>query len=135
MQQTLIQALMSTWTARDNCRKSGNAEWLAKHSATLRQLESLLPSGSGIDGGTTVVEYQPSRVRLACAFHHMTDHGYYDGWTNHQITVRPSWTGIDVHVSGRDRDSILDSLHDTYHATLTALVECADGQYHFVKNE
>jgi hypothetical protein len=132
MMQTLIQAIMSTYEARENCVKSGNQEWLARHAKRLRSLISLLPSGAGIDNGTKVIDIHPNRVKLECDFHHMTDHGVYDGWTTHTIRILPDWCGISIKISGRNRNDIKDYLHDVYYSALTAPVEyVAEDRYRF----
>lgn len=85
------------------------------------QLEGLLkqhmPSGSGFDSGTKL-DYSKSnteRLVFTTEFHHMNDAGYYDGWTTHTVTVRPSFTGLDVVVSGRDRNQIKDFIADVFY--------------------
>ena len=90
--------------------------------AKIRQLESYLPSGSGIDNGTTVIECTPTKVVLECGFHHMDEHGYYNGWTHHRITVTPTFAGIVVKVSGSNRNWIKEYLADTYATCLES--EC-----------
>lgn len=76
------------------------------------------PSGSGIDCGTTLCEDKctPTRLVLACSFHHMNDVGMYSGWTEHTITITPTFDGIDVRIGGRDRNGIKEYLHDVYSA-------------------
>jgi len=134
--QTLIQAIMSTYEARENNVKSGNQEWLAIHSQQLGSLFSLLPSGSGIDSGTTVKAVSADRLLLACSYHHMNDVGYYDGWTEHIIRVTPDWRGIKITISGPNRNEIKDYLYDVYHAALTAPVEYVEGdRYRFVQDD
>lgn len=80
-------------------------------------MEAALPSGSGIDRGTIIdrERSRPDRIVLVCSFHHMNEHGYYDGWTDHEVIVRPSlaW-GFTLRVTGRDRNGIKDYLHDVY---------------------
>lgn len=116
--KTLISQLVSAhaWSItvtpayRDEC------------SAKIRRLESMLPSGSGIDNGTTVIECTPTKVVMECGFHHMDEHGYYNGWTHHRITVTPTFAGIVVKVSGRDRNGIKEYLADTYATCLESEV-------------
>lgn len=118
MKRTLIQELVAAhaWSRtvtpayRDEC------------DARITRLEKMLPSGSGIDSGTQVIECTPTKVVLECGFHHMNDAGMYDGWTKHRITVRPAFQGIDVTVSGRDRNGIKDYLCDTYRTVLESEV-------------
>jgi hypothetical protein len=120
----VAQKIASTLAALQNCRDNGNSEWLARHAETLATIErNKLPSGSGVDSGTTVdVEgCTPDRLRFLVSFHHMNDCGMYDGWTEHVVTVRASLVhGLDIRVSGRDRDGIKDYLADVFQTALTA---------------
>jgi hypothetical protein len=120
----VAQKIASTLAAIQNCRDSGNSEWLARHAETLATIErNELPSGSGIDSGTRVdVERStPEKLVFLASFHHMNDCGMYDGWTEHRVTVRPSLVyGLDIRVSGRDRNGIKDYLADVFQTALTA---------------
>lgn len=75
------------------------------------------PSGSGIDCGTTLAEQvcSATRIELYCEFHHMDQHGYYDGWTRHPITITPAFDGISMKVGGRDRNGIKEYLAEVYY--------------------
>jgi len=105
----------------------------------LQQLYTLLPSGSGIDNGTRVTDVSAARVKLECSYHHMNDTGHYDGWTEHVIRVTPTFAGIDVKVSGPDRNGVRDYLGDVYHHALThPVIPVVDGQdvsYRFTADE
>lgn len=71
------------------------------HLADLEALERELPSGSGIDNGTKIdIENSEEDVKLVidCGYHHMDENGYYDGWCDYTITVRPTFSGIWVDV-------------------------------------
>lgn len=83
------------------------------------------PSGSGIDMGTAVSEKSTQDcIVLSTHFHHMDEHGGYDGWTDHMVRCKASMlSGIDVTVSGRDRNQIKDLLHDTYYQWLQSEME------------
>lgn len=76
------------------------------------------PSGSGIDRGTGIrIESSgPNKLVLTCSFHHMDEHGYYDGWTEHKIVVTPTMIcgPLDVKVTGKDRNQIKDHLAEVY---------------------
>lgn len=121
MGKPLYRELASTLQAIGNCRKAGNHEWLEKHETRLKQLCDLLPSGCGIDEGTYLERdaCKPDRLVFSLGFHHMNDAGFYDGWTEHVLTVRPSFDGIDIAISGRNRNDIKGYLHETYHHALT----------------
>lgn len=139
----LYLTLAECTAARNRCAKNGNqfGWWVEKWNSQIRSLVSLLPSGSGIDAGTTVADITDDRIVMHCSFHHMNDQGVYDGWTEHTIRVTPGWGGITVKVSGSNRNEILDHLHEVYHTALTTHVvweeHGADGEgsYDFVREE
>lgn len=127
----LVQHIANLLAAIDNCDASGNHEWKAKHSARLQTLMAdFMPSGSGIDNGTHLFDdSKPERLRFRVSFHHMNDAGMYDGWTDHTLTVTPSFVhGMEIKINGRDRNEIKDYLADVYRNALAAvLVETVDG--------
>lgn len=125
MKRPLYRAIATTLQAMENCCKAGNAEWLDKHGETLKALTAQLPSGSGIDNGTKLLadECKPGKLVFAFGFHHMNENGMYDGWTEHELHVTPSFDGIDLRITGLDRNDIKDYLYDVYHHALTAEVE------------
>ena len=62
-------------------------------------------------------------------FHHMDDNGYYDGWTEHVVTVKPSLCfDIEISVSGRNRNGIKEYILDTFHHLLIILVDEYTGE-------
>ena len=74
-----------------------------------------LPRGSGIDAGTTIVSVTDKQIVLTAGYHHMNEGGYYDGWTEHTIRVRPSlMLGMIVTVGGPNRNQIKDYLQELY---------------------
>lgn len=82
------------------------------------------PSGSGIDNGIALLENSSSnKLMFSADFHHMNGHGVYDGWTEHEVVVKPCFIGIDIRVSGRDRNQIKDHIHQTFHHWLTSEAE------------
>src|SRR5690242_28193 len=99
MQRTLVAAIASAAQARHNCLASNNSEWLDHWTGQLEQYaRNELPSGSGIDSGTKI-DLDASNdkiVVLTLGYHHMDENGYYDGWTDHTIRVRPAFNGIDL---------------------------------------
>lgn len=93
-----FQVIANKLQAIQNCVKSNNKEWHEKHTENLETIIKNGPSGSGIDCGTKL-DFEKShseKLVFDVAFHHMDEHGYYDGWTNHKITVKPtSWVYLD----------------------------------------
>jgi len=129
MQNTIISTLSTAIAARKNCAGSNNGtfnsdgkqEWFEKWTERIKELVDMLPSGSGIDNGTEIDlnASHADKIVLYTAFHHMNDGGYYDGWTEHTITVTPAFSGISLRISGRDRNQIKDYLYETYDYALT----------------
>jgi hypothetical protein len=107
--------------ARANCITSGNKEWQAKHEETIENIiKEQLPSGGGFDNGTQIDLNRSNGERLVftTAYHHMNDGGYYDGWTEHAITVTPNFSNIRIKVSGRNRNDIKDYIAEMFHNAL-----------------
>lgn len=45
----------------------------------------------------------------------MNENGFYDGWTEHTITVRADLAhGFKISISGRNRNEIKDYLHEVF---------------------
>ena len=107
---------------------AGNAEDLFKENAlyALAYLEeTFLPSGSGFDNGTHIITQDvkkgDEKIRIQANFHHMNGDGYYTGWTEHFVTVKPSLDGfLNISVSGRNKDGIKEYILDTFHTVLNA---------------
>lgn len=108
---------------------SDNKEWRQKAHDCLDSLEDFLPSGSGVDSGTKIDRERSnvSRLVLTTAFHHMNENGYYDGWTDHTVTIVAELDGYDIRISGRDRNDIKDYLADLFRNALdTEIVSTHD---------
>lgn len=115
----------------------GNNEWLDRHETTLDQIEEMLPSGSGIDCGTKIDRDKTtgSKIVLTMSYHHMNDNGFYVGWTDHTITITPSFDGIDVAIGGRNRNNIKDYLHEVYYHALSDLISYDEKESHWYSLE
>jgi len=92
-------------------------------SANIRALVNAhMPSGSGVDNGTSIdlEKSTTSKLVFHTSFHHMNERGFYDGWTDHTITVRPSLEfGLILKVSGSNRNDINSYLGDLFYECLT----------------
>lgn len=114
--------------AMKNCAEMAKAhnpdhynEMIANYGEELRQLlADHMPSGSGIDNGTKLMDGATSeRIRFYTSFHHMDENGYYDGWTDHIITLKPSLVSeFRLDISGRNRNDIKDYLADVFRNAL-----------------
>ncbi len=102
--------------------KTVNNKWRDKCEENIQILQDHLPSGSGLDSGCTIDEEKSGydRVVIRTSFHHMDEHGGYDGWTHHTITIMPCLAyGFTIKISGHNRNFIFDYLHDTFNHCLT----------------
>jgi len=97
-------------------------EWQARWERVLDYIQAhLLPSGSGFDAGIKIDRARSSgtELRLEVPFHHLSEHGYYAGWTEHRVSVYPSLVhDITMKITGRDRDQIQDYILDTLDTVL-----------------
>lgn len=108
--------ISSLLTAIENCRKNGNHEWEVKHEETINTIiKEHFPSGGGFDAGTSLLpESNPEKLVFQADFHHMNDAGYYDGWTEHKVTVTASLSGLHIKVSGRNKRDIKDYIGEVF---------------------
>lgn len=96
------------------------------YGEVLRQIErDCLPHGSGFDRGTKIdsVKSTPERLVFETSFHHMNEGRFYDGWTEHEVIVTPSFVchlHIHIRVTGRNRNYIKDYTEDTFGDALDA---------------
>lgn len=114
--------------ARKNCERAGNAEWLGKHSERIAALVERMPHGSGFDAGTTLDMERSGEAILVfnTSFHHVDENGSYDGWTGHRVTVLPSLAfGVQIRVSGQDRNDIKSYISECFHQALTTEVDAS----------
>lgn len=113
-----LSELANKYQAWMNCIKSGNKEWESKHEDRVNEMLGALPHGSGIDAGVKF-DWHDSRVDklvFTLGFHHMDEHGGYDGWTEHSVVVTPDFvSGFKIRITGRDRNMIKDYLHDLFY--------------------
>lgn len=125
MARYLYSELSQAIQARKNCEDSGNDVWFERWSERIDQMVKELPSGSGFDNGTQIDLDASHTEKLVfyTSFHHMTE-GYYDGWTEHTVTVTPSFAyGVNIRVSGRDREDIKEYIVEQFDYALKLQVQ------------
>jgi hypothetical protein len=112
----LYKRLSSTLVALRNCEANGNSEWAEKHAERIKKMMNHAPHGGGFDSGTTLDMDVSGERRLVfnTAYHHMSEHGYYTGWTEHTVKVTPSFAGFDLKISGRNRNDIKEFIADSF---------------------
>jgi hypothetical protein len=112
----------------NTCVMTSNLESRMKHGEALQEIMKSAPEGSGIDSGTKldVSESTTKRLLFTFGFHHMDDDGFYTHWTHHTLKVTPDLAyGINLSISGRDRNQIKDQLYEIYGRWLHEEVPCA----------
>lgn len=103
-----------------------NDEYMGECEDRIYKLEQLLPSGSGIDAGCKIdVEKSSSdKVIITFGYHFMNDAGYYDGWEDYKLIVKPKlWNDFDLRIVGKDRRFIKDYLYDLFDTELRQIME------------
>lgn len=127
----VYQQLASLIQAYHNCLRTNN-DYADKHQERVEQIaDDYLPSGSGFDSGTTIdIESSDGvmKIILETSFHHMSEYGFYCGWSDHRITILSSFHGFDwtteSDYSGMDdddfdREGFEDYLTDCLYHSLT----------------
>lgn len=127
MGNKLYKELSSFVDARLTSIKRNNSVWVKAHTAYIRGLvKEYMPSGSGFDNGTHIDldASKPERLKFFTSFHHMTEHGFYDGWTEHIVVVRPSLQfDFILRVSGQNRDGVKDGIYEIFNQSLLTEVK------------
>lgn len=114
---SLASTVVSACEALRNCEATPDHPWTARWASLLDAIEAnLLPSGSGFDNGTKIDREATNakRISLRVEFHHMNDAGFYDGWTSHNVTINPTFSGCEIRISGSNRNGIRDYIGDVF---------------------
>jgi hypothetical protein len=123
--KSVASRLASCIQARLNCIQSGNGTWRDRWESLIGRIsDDYLPSGSGIDHGTSVDlgRSTGSELVLLADYHHMDEGGCYDGWTEHEVLASPTFDGFSVDVSGPNRNDIREYLGDVFHSALAETI-------------
>lgn len=106
MEKKLYSRISNLIQARKNCEKTENEIWFDNHTEELEKIEKqFLPSGSGFDSGTKIDIENSSRnkIILSTSFHAMDENGFYDGWYDFKITIKPDLLfGFTLSIQGKD---------------------------------
>jgi hypothetical protein len=117
---TVAAIIASMVQAKINCGEATNG-WESRWNHRLEWIgRNVLPSGSGFDSGSSVClgKSDSQMLFIETAYHHMDEAGYYDGWTEHTVRVRPTFFGVALTVTGRDRNGIKDYIGETFQYVL-----------------
>lgn len=118
MKRILYKELSNLVSALTVC----TAEWEQKHRTRIAELcLSYMPRGCGFDVGAKLLIEKSTQEKLVFAteFHHMNSDGFYDGWTSHIVTVKPSlFYDFKLSISGINRNDIKDTIYECFDLAL-----------------
>ena len=118
MTRIVYKEIASIIIAIGNCAKSSNTESAKIWPEVLDYIiDNYMPHGSGIDNGIRINKEKSSanKIVLEFGFHFMDDNGYYDGWEDYTLYVRPSLAfGIELSLIGKNRRDIKDYLYELF---------------------
>lgn len=96
-----------------NCIKSNNAEWQTIHKDNIFDiLATILPHGSGIDS-TWHIEILPNRIDCHNSFHCMNENGFYCGWIDFTLSLKPN-NELKIKGNFKRDPSLKDYLYDLF---------------------
>lgn len=89
------------------------------HTPVWKELEALLPHGSGIDGetGIDIDRSRSDRVVVYGSYHCMNDGGFYTDWIEYTVRIKPSLAfDFDLLIVGNfgKRQDVKEYLYDLY---------------------
>lgn len=117
----LYAELANAIQARKHWSPDNNAERFAEWNERIKQFEDMLPHGSGFDSGTKIDldASHADRLVFHTSYHHMNDGGFYDGWTEHTVTVTPAFIGtFHIRISGPSRNDIKEVISQEFDVIL-----------------
>lgn len=110
----------------ENLRQPGSVAIVTEEDVMSQvedRVKKYMPSGSGFDAGTQLDWDRSTKNRLVFTteYHHMDEHGGYDGWTTHDVIVKPDLCfDFTLRITGRDRNQIKDYIYQEFnHRLLT----------------
>lgn len=121
-----IAQLSNYFRSWQNCRQTNNILWLPKWKQAIDELLKHLPHGNGINAEAGIqLDWEnstPGNLRFNFSYQHMNDHGYYDGWTEHELIIQSSSIGgfnLQVTIEGEveDKDEIIEYLEQMLQST------------------
>lgn len=89
----------------------------------LGNLIAQLPSESGFSAGTKFVSLCESSMIFSTEFAHLDEGGSCVGWTNHFVYVGLRWSGLEISVTGPNRNDIKEYIKDVFAEALDSEVE------------
>lgn len=129
VKDTVVQRFAGLIRARLDCIETKNENWQDAHEYSIETLlKKHLPSGSGVDGETTI-DYgksKPDRIVINSSYHVMNEMGGYTGWIDYRVIVTPSLQfNFDLNIIGnfsaKKQLGLRDYLHGVYDHALSEI--------------
>ena len=119
----VYQKIALTFNAYQQCIKNENITWQNKYEETIKEVIKTLPSGSGIDKPIKF-DFEKSnfdKIILYSSYHVIDEDGYYDGWIDFDVIIKPDWIDFKMKIQGKfsnygkcKADSIKNYIYDTF---------------------
>lgn len=121
--ETIAARINTAAFSKERCIDNGRPEMAEAWERVLERCFANLPQGSGFDCGTTfnlAESKEGTKLVFDTSYHYMTEAGYYDGWYDFKVVVRPTFSGFSLKVIGKDRDGIKEYIADVFYDVLAA---------------
>lgn len=119
MKEKLYKKIASIKDAIKTCEKRNNAEWKVKHNETLNSFIDKLSFDCKLDDKST-----SEKLIFTFDYHHIDSNGYYTGWSDYTVIVKPSLQfGINIRIVGKNISNIKDYFHDVFYTSLNEEME------------
>lgn len=119
----LYQKISNLMYQREN---SGDYTWTSDEAEKIENIiKNHFPHGGGFDGQTWIDLDKSKTEKLVffTEYHHLTENGYYDGWSTLKIVVKPSLRyGFDFKLTGIKRKYRFD--RDYFEDVINELLNC-----------
>lgn len=123
---TVINKIAQAVVAYHAHKNAGNLRMAEEAEDRVREMaKEFLPSGSGINNGTTVnlIKSNAYILEMFCIFYHI-ENGTYGPRTGHRIIASASLaSGFLLTITGEDYNGIKEYLYDTFRQALEFNVE------------
>ena len=93
-----------------------------------RMMINLMPSGSGVDSGSSLdwTSTKRNRIVIDAPYHHMDEHGFYCAWSSHQVIVTPDLEfGFSIRITGINTREIKEYLSELFSTALSERISLA----------
>jgi hypothetical protein len=110
-----------------NCDESGNTAWRSIWNDVLDSIEYELPRGSGFDSYPTIERDtdKPNRIVISGSYHKMDENGFYDGWHDYCLTIRPNLLHRFT-MTGAGRGEVGEYIYECFDSALRVMVNRND---------